>query len=407
MKLFHHKIKPFLRDNRHHFNNIFWSNLNLAITTLVALALSIVFIRMGSKELYGQYLFILSTFGLFSVMAVPGVRTVIFRAVSQGREGVYSKATNFSFMWSLLGIPLLLLAGLYFYFFKAKILGISLMSSAIFLPFIASLQNWIPFLKGRSFFKKLVAYCTIQSFVTFLAVISVILTKNIIIIIIIYLSVRSIFNIIYHFKSLKLLANKKDDDGWKKQSFALSIIDFSSLMFGQLDIILIGILLPIGQVAIYGLVMSFIGIFIKGIKSTLEAILPKLYSDDSFVIKSFYKYFLASFFIPLILYPLIKYPIILVYGNEYTEVIRLSKIYLFVIPFYFLFSISHYFLVKYKLNKQININKITSIIVVIALYVILIPIYGIIGGVIASMAYFLVQVILNIRSLNKYHCAFS
>ena len=397
------KIVRFFKKNKRHGINAYWSNLNQGANTISALILSVVFARFATKEIYGQYLFILALIGMFSIVSIPGVRTVIFRAIAQGYDGVYKEGTKFSFLWSLLGIPLIIITGIYFYIFKDEIVGICLISSALFFPFITSLQSWIPFLKGKSDFRKLAIRNSIKCSVHLIAIaLAIILTKNISLIILIYLLVNSIFNIYYHFKSLKSLKNNELDKGWKKQSYALSIMDFSSLVFGKVDIILIGLLMPINQVAIYGLVMKFVNLFLMGIKSSIEVILPKLYKSKSVTIQYFYKYLFLSFLIPIILYSIIYYPITFLYGTKYLEVVKYSQIYLFAIPFYVLTSLSNVFLIKYRLDKEININKIMSIIFVILMYLILIPYLGIVGGVLSSILYFIFEAIINLYSLHKY-----
>jgi len=84
------------------------------------------------------------------------------------------------------------------------------------------------------------------------------------------------------------------------------------------------------------------------------------------------------------------------YSQKYSEVIVFSQVYLAIIPFYFLNSITNNFLIKYQLNKEINFSRIISIIAVIVLYSLLIPLYGIWGGVISSMLYFISQLIINL-----------
>ena len=104
--------------------------------------------------------------------------------------------------------------------------------------------------------------------------------------------------------------------------------------------------------------------------------------------------------IPIILYPLVKYPILFLY-RQYPEVVGYAQVYLAVVPFYFLNMIATHLMVKYKLNKEINISRIVSIVTVIILYAVLIPLYGIWGGVISSMFYFIVQLILNLFMLKN------
>jgi len=391
------KTVKFIEELRPHTPNIFWSNLNQGVTTVSALVLSIVFTRLGSKELYGQFLFVLAMFGLFSIISIPGVRTVIFRTTAQGHEGVYRKATRFSFLLSLFGIPLLIAAGVFFYLFKTKILGLTLIVFALFFPFVESLQNWMLFLKGRSEFRKLAFYNFIKLLISLIAVtLSIVLTKNIIVILLAYFFVSGGFNILYHFESIRLLRNDKLDEGWKKQSYALTIMGLSSIIFGRVDVVLIGTLLTFEEVAVYGLVMKFADVFFSVIKSTMEAVVPNLYQSKKITIRYFYKFFFLSFLIPVALYPIIKYPILFIYGQEFSQVVFLSQVYLIVIPFYFLNLVATYFMIKYKLNREINIGRIISMIAVVVFYALLIPLYGIWGGVIASILYFIIQLLVNL-----------
>lgn len=391
------KAVQFIEELKPHTPNIFWSNLNQGVITVSALALSIIFTRLGTLGLYGQYLFVLAMFGLFSIISIPGVRTVIFRTTSQGYDSVYRKATTFSFLLSLLGIPLLVAAGVFVYLFKTRILGISLIVFALFFPFMESLQNWMPFLKGRSEFRKLAFYNLVKILISLIAVtLSIIFTENIIVILAAYFLVNSGFNILYHFQSVRLLRDDKLDPEWKRQSYALTIMGLSSIIFGRVDVVLIGSLLTYEQVAIYGLVMKFADVFFSVIKSTMEAIVPNLYQSRKITIRYFYKFFFLSFLVPIILYPIIKYPVLFLYPERCSDVIRFSKVYLAIIPFYFLNLVVTYFMIKYKLNKEINIGRIISMIAVVVFYAILIPLYGIWGGVVASMLYFITQLLINL-----------
>ena len=396
------KAIQFIEELKPHTPNIFWSNLNQAVTTVFALVVSIVFTRLGDKELYGQYLFILGIFGLFSIISIPGVRICVFRTAAQGYDGVYRRATTFSLLWSLLGIPLLVIAGVLVYLFKARILGIGLIAVALFFPFEAGLQNWMLLLKGKSEFRKLAFYNSIKFFITLIAVTaSIVFTKNIVVILIAYFLVNSGFNILYHLKALDSLKNDEVDEGWKRQSLALTVVILSSIIFGKVDIVLIGALLPFGQVAIYGLVMKFTDVFFKIIQSTVEAIIPNLYQSKKIKIGYFYRFFLLSFLIPIILYPIIKYPVLFLYGRECSEVVGFSQLYVFIIPICFLNMVATHFMIKYKLNKEINISRIASMVAVVGLYATLIPLYGIKGGVISSMLYFIVQLIVNLYFLKN------
>jgi len=226
-------------------------------------------------------------------------------------------------------------------------------------------------------------------------------TGNIIVMLVAYFLVNSGFNIFYHLKAVNSLKNDEIDEGWKRQSLSLTIVILSTVVFGRVDIVLIGALLPFGDVAIYGLVMKFTDVFFRIMQSTLEAIIPNLYQSKKITVRYFYKFFLLSFLIPVVLYPIIKYPILLLYGRECLDVVGFSQLYVFIIPFYFLNMVATHFMIKYKLNREINVSRIASMIGVVCLYAILIPLYGILGGVISSMLYFIVQLVINLYFLRN------
>jgi O-antigen/teichoic acid export membrane protein len=179
------------------------------------------------------------------------------------------------------------------------------------------------------------------------------------------------------------------------------MVVLSSIIFGRVDVVLIGALLPLGELAIYGLVMKFTDVFFKIIQSTVDAIIPNLYQSKKVTVRYFYKFFLLSFSIPVILYPIIKYPILILYGGEFSEVVGFSQLYVFIIPFCFLNMVATHFMIKYKLNREINVSRIISMVSVVVLYMTLIPLYGIKGGVISSMLYFIIQLFINLYLLKE------
>ncbi|OHB59818.1 MAG: hypothetical protein A2173_01025 [Planctomycetes bacterium RBG_13_44_8b] len=390
----------FIKNTRQYSARIFWSNLNQQLQTVSNIALSIIFIKFAGKELYGQYLFVHALLSMFMIISIPGAMTVMFRTIAQGYEGVYRRATRFMFFWSLFGIPLVALLGLFFYLFKTKILGITLIACAVFFPFDTGLRSWTIFLKARSKFKELTVYSSIMTLVRMIVLTAAILfSRNIIVIMVTYFLVECSFNIFYYFRTLSSLRNDDVDLSWKRQSYALTIMDLSAAVFDRADVALVGFLLPMDQVAIYGLVMKFVGLFFGVIRNTNEVILPKLYRSEKITIGYFYKFFLLFFIVPVIFYPILKYPILLLYGRECWDVVVLSRVYIAVLPFYFLTSITNSFMVKYQLNKEINFSRIIAIIAVIVLYSTLIPLYGLWGGVISSMLYFVIQLSTNLIML--------
>jgi O-antigen/teichoic acid export membrane protein len=99
------------------------------------------------------------------------------------------------------------------------------------------------------------------------------------------------------------------DNSWKKNSFYLTIMDISSIIFGKADLIIVGSLLSVTELAIYGIVMKIIDLFLKMIKSSVESILPRIYGDPNLKLKSFYRPFLLCVIISIFLSLLIGFSI--------------------------------------------------------------------------------------------------
>jgi O-antigen/teichoic acid export membrane protein len=392
-----------VNNNKHHIKDIFWANVSQGILIINHLLLSIIIIRLAGKEIYGDFLFIFAIVGALVVLSVSGIRTVILRTVAQGYEKTYSEGTKFSFIRSLIGVPIILLIGLYFFLYTQRLeVGISLIVASLIFPFFISLKTWMFFLEGKAEFKKLAFYNALLagSQLTVISV-AVFYAAPLVVIVATYILIEAIFNAFYTYVTFKKIQNDKVDKDWEKQSYIFSVMDLSSHVFGKADVAIMGMFLSPGLVAVYSIVMKIAEAIFLVIKSTITAILPKIYKKTGLHISYFYKYIVLSLTIPIFLFFVIQYPILFLYGIGLLEAIFFTRIYLFVVPIYFLSLLSTYFLIREKLNRSILVNKTVAIVVVLTLYLILIPNLGILGGVIASMIYFLIQAVLNTLSLNK------
>ncbi|MEA2006625.1 MAG: hypothetical protein U9O20_00475 [Patescibacteria group bacterium] len=397
-------IKKFIEKNKKHGANAVLSNTNYLIGALFGVSLSVFFIRIAGAERYGEYLFVLSIFNLLSLISITGVNTIIVKSIAQGYDGVYRKGTYFSFKHSLWGVPFLLFIGFIFLLQEKSSIGTSLIACSFLFPFLTSLKTWTPALKGRGDFKTLTIYNLILYPILLLSMILAIsnFSNNLVVIVFCYVAVQSFFNILFFItssRSFKL--DGKIDIHWKKQSYALTISNLSGIVFGKADIFIMGLILAPEQIAIYGLTMKLGDIFFKFIKGTIESVLPKIYKDLSITLKYFYKPFALSFIIPLMIIPIIKYPVTLLYGPGYEDVVFLSQIYLIVIPFYFSYNITLSLLIKNNMNKEINHSRILAMLLVFVSYLLLIPLVGVLGGVISSIIFFVFQTFYNYFALKK------
>lgn len=383
---------------------------NIIIASIFSFITSILIARVVSRDLYGSYIFILAIFNTFLIFSIPGLKTVIFKSSSQNYDGTYRKALILSFKWSFVSVICLILISLYFIIFNTSFyhyeIGISLLLIGIFSPIMYSMDMWKIILKGKqkfniSFFLTFIISIT-QFSVTFFFLI-LLNFRNTLILILIFIVLKSIFNILFTNFSKKYIKNKQIAQNWKKQGFALSIMDLSSIVFNSIDFFLIGVLLSLESVAIYGITLTIGNFFILTIVSFIEVFLPRLYrSKHDFLLKDTLLFFFLGFVVSLLVGFIIEYPIILLFTQKYSEVAFFCRIYLFIIPFRIISAFLGPYLIKYNMNKEINISKIITIIGTILLYFLLIPQLGITGAVISSIGFYIIQDIIMVVMVVKH-----
>jgi len=130
--------------------NGFWVVVRQFVEVVAGISISIVFARLASQEVYGQYQFILSIFATISVLSIPGLNTSIIKSTAEEKDGEYKNIVKISFFWSFLGIPILFAIGMYYYLTGGATLGIALIIASIFFPFFYAPTPGIIFCRARN-----------------------------------------------------------------------------------------------------------------------------------------------------------------------------------------------------------------------------------------------------------------
>jgi O-antigen/teichoic acid export membrane protein len=304
----------------------------------------------------------------------------------------------------MIGIPILITTGLYYLHFGNVLLGSALICISPFFPALSPLEAWKHFFKGKSLFNYYAALNSLLVVIRFgLVVAFLFITKHIVFILLAHFAAQSLLHISFHTYALHIArkGKQKIEPDWKKQSFALSILSFSQTIFGTMDMVIIGNLLALDQVAIYGIVMKLVDLFIKFFRNFSQSLAPTLFKKTHVNIKKFIGAALLLFTAPTILFFTIKPLIIFVYSEQYIACIPLLQTYVWIIPIAVSAKFCNIFLVKHKLNLEINITRITSIILVILCYFTLIPLLGIWGGIVGSMVYYTSELVLTLYFLKR------
>jgi O-antigen/teichoic acid export membrane protein len=225
--------------------NEFWVYLRFGASLLIGIAISVAFARLASKEIYGQYNYLISILAIVSILSIPGLKNAVLVSTARGNDGNYRPAVKTSFLWSLLGVPVLLATGAYYFYYNTQIVGVCLMISSVFFPFIYAPSIWDSFLAGKKRFDLTARYGSIQLTINAATVIAILsfAAENLVLIFYTYLVASFSVNSVLYWKSLKYIGNDRKDEGCQKYGYFLTTTNVAGNVAKHIDKILIGTLL--------------------------------------------------------------------------------------------------------------------------------------------------------------------
>lgn len=378
-------------DNVYLAKGGFWLAFSQAFFLFCSFLLSIIFANYLPKAVYGTYKFILSLLGIFSLPLLGSLNTALTQAVARGYEGSYLFILKLKIKLGFIGsLSSWLLAGYYFWQGN-QLLGAAFLIVGCFLPFFSSTNIYNDFLQGRRLFKKLTQLGILKELViSAITAVVVILTNNLFVILLAYFLLRSILNFFF-FKLTyqKFPPNQKNDPRTVSYGVYLSLLGILQSLSSNVDQIIIWHFLGPASIAIYSFATLPVIYFRKFINGNLANLaFPKLSARPAEEIKKTLPkkviiYFLAM--IPLALCFIVLVPFFFkIFYPQYLEAVRYSRIFAFSIvltPFSFF---GNALLAKIK-KKEIAIMRLIGPGSQIILYLILTPLYGILGIILGQL----------------------
>lgn len=362
------------------------------ISVLASFLLSIAFAKFLPKEAYGQYSYILAIVDILAIASLSGMNNAIIRGVAMGTEGVLKKGYRTKFKWSLLGSFASIVIAIYFWLRGNIVFAISFLIIAIFLPLFKSGDIYQSYLSGKKLFGIKTNYnILIQILSTIFLVLTLLLTTNLVILILVYFLSYSLLRNLFLFLAIKKYPPNKIDDS-KTISYGkhLSLIDIINTVAQRADQILLFHFMGPVQLAIYSFATLPIGHLRAPLQAIQEIALPKLSARTKDEIKkTLPKKLLKSiiFILAIIIIYVIFAPYFYkIFYPQYTDSIFYSLLYsltLLVFPV----SMMELSLLAQKMTKELYKIKIILPIIQLTLLAILTPLYGIIGVIIAQLIY--------------------
>ena len=407
------KIDPLLKllqkysglDLSYFIKGGFWLSIGQISSTLKAFILSLAFANLLSKEIFGQYSFVIATIGLASSFALPGMSYAIIQSIARGYDGTYFKALKQVFRWSWLGSLFLLSIAIYGKF-SGRIYGaiIFLIVASIF-PFYSFKSYYSTLLQGKKRFDVFAKVTSLINIVSMLSIIlAVLLTKNLFWIIIATVFIDVILSGYFTlFYVKKYIHNDKIEEDsikfGKRVSFSLTFSNIANYF----DSLLIAYFLGFSDLAIFKIVTLLPNQIKVLINTFTPMLLPKMASENiqkKDLTKHFKKLFLIVIFLILI-YLLIAPFIFKWFYPKYYDYVWLSMIYhlSFVVVLYIL---PLNYLIKEKKESLINKFYNCSAVLLIFLSLTGIYFYGLLGAIVARILYRLFLLFITFLFFLKY-----
>ncbi len=361
-------------DLARHISNGKWIFLKFGVVAVGGWILSLMFARLGTKETLGQYQYILSLITVISLSSLPGLNTAALEAVAKGREAGVLRAIRLSFLFSLIGLVILIVLGFYHIYFKEKLLiGETLILVGFLVPFYYAFNTWNIYYDGKSMFKES-SIRTILLYVflnTFLAI-GLLFGANALVLVLIYLLVHIGLFVYYFFEIRKKIKDHTDDSIDMKFGINSSIQRFVFSLSSNLPPVVISALFGLEAVALY-----YIGFYMINAGSSLMGMLGYLYIPALFrgekinyknvVFQNLFVGFL--FWIAFMIF--IKYFFTLMYGTGYIESQKLAFAFSFLIALMPLkVFLMNFFLTGKKNWTIITIVGIANIFALVLLYLV-------------------------------------
>ncbi len=254
-----------------------WLTVGDAFSFATIFLLAIAFANLLPKEGYGTYKYVLSLAGLFSIATLSGMTEAVTQAVARGYEGVFITTIKTRIRWGFLASLASLGAAGYYYLNHDNTFVLSFLLIAAFLPFMNSFMTYDSFLQGKKLFKTSSIYGTAsQIAAAAFMILTLLLTKNLFIILFVYFSSWTLIRFICLQLTLKKFKqNKKHDPETISYGKHLSVISIIGNAVESLDNIIIFHFLGAVQVAVYSFALLPVNYF-QGLTKKIDVLaIPK------------------------------------------------------------------------------------------------------------------------------------
>ncbi len=366
----------------------FWVTLAQGLVFIASFVLVWVCANFFTPEAYGEYRFLTTIVALLSLASLPGMTTAIVRAVARGHSGVIPEVVSMRVRWGLWA-TLAASIGAGYYFLQGNIeLGLSFLCIALLVPFYQSYAVTNFYHNGRKDYKNYTLFTTIRrSTIVVATILAIVLTQNVFATLVVYLATTAAINyILYRYTIFRFPLSGTTDAETIAYGKKLSLMSILSAASSQLDKVALWYFAGPAPVAIYSIATAAPKEIASAFGNVGVLALPKMASRDKrqlrqSLLRKTFIYFMAA--VPLTVVYIYSAPFLFyAFLPQYVDYVFYSQLSSALILLTPLILLTQYFSATMHTKAMFTMQFVLPA-VLIGLYALLIPPFGVVGAVLA------------------------
>jgi len=365
----------------------FWWILGRVFSFLASFLILMAFARFATKEVYGAYQYVISMAAMIGLICLPGLDTALARAIAKGKEKTYFLCEKERLRFGFFSFLIFLIISLWYFLHKNFILGFSFLIAGIFHPFLATFSLYGVYWYAKKKFDIQNKYFVIHNLLAAITLILFIIFKPAIPSVVFgYFFAFTFANFLFWILTRKKI-NKETEEDKEAISYGkhLTIMSIPGAISAQIDNVIMWQFIGPAQVAIYAYALRLVERISELIPFSALAF-PKMAEKnlkEDGVKKSIFDKFLKLFWFSILftIFYILFCPIFFkIFFPAYKESIIYSQVLALTLIFSPFSFLSTAFLAEAK-KRELYILNFAPQILKIALFFVLIPIFGIWGGI--------------------------
>jgi O-antigen/teichoic acid export membrane protein len=356
-----------------------WTSLGTFIGSLLALATAVAFANLLPKEVYGAYQYILSATALIGIIAVPGMKTAVSYATARGADKTIFSIIRLKIRWGLVAGGVAGACSLYYFWNDNTVLGSGFLIAALFIPFWEVPALYVPYLQGKKRFDLINIYeSIIQGLLTVVLVLALFITDKLSVILLAYFATLLATRLFFYWLTMKKAPpNDRVDESVISYGSHLSVMNAAGAISSNIDKLLLAsysfaLAMPQRGLRVVRMVesLAFPKMAGQDFESIKKTLLPKVMLCLIASGATAAVYIIAAPYLFELLFPL--YTDAVIYSQIAAALMALEP-----------FSLLATALTAHARTKSLYIYNLSTPIIRAGLFIIGIPLFGLMGAAVA------------------------